>query len=100
MREVSPGHEDLSVRVDQFALFIPKAIDVIGMDRGRELVTVEWNETGAEMRGLDEVLSVGLTTPAVGVPVLWWRAVDSTHTAFTVETFIDKLTGGGKQWST
>jgi isoquinoline 1-oxidoreductase subunit beta len=26
-----------------------------------------------------------------GVPVLWWRAVGSTHTAFAVETFIDEV---------
>ncbi|MCR9222105.1 MAG: xanthine dehydrogenase family protein molybdopterin-binding subunit [Alphaproteobacteria bacterium] len=36
-------------------------------------------------------LSVGLTSTDVGVPVLWWRAVGSTHTAFAVEAFIDEL---------
>ena len=25
------------------------------------------------------------------MPVLWWRAVGSTHTAYTVETFLDEL---------
>ena len=35
--------------------------------------------------------TVGLTTTAVGIPVLWWRAVGSTHTAFAVETFLDQL---------
>jgi isoquinoline 1-oxidoreductase beta subunit len=35
--------------------------------------------------------SLGLTTTDVGVPVLWWRAVGSTHTAFAVETFLDEL---------
>jgi isoquinoline 1-oxidoreductase beta subunit len=35
--------------------------------------------------------TVGLTTASVGVPVLWWRAVGSTHTAFAVETFLDEL---------
>jgi len=34
---------------------------------------------------------LGLTTTAVGVPVLWWRAVGATHTAFAVETFLDQL---------
>jgi isoquinoline 1-oxidoreductase beta subunit len=34
---------------------------------------------------------VGLTTTDVGVPVLWWRSVGSTHTAFAAETFIDEL---------
>ena len=35
--------------------------------------------------------SVGLTTTDVGVPVLWWRSVGSTHTAYAVETFLDEL---------
>jgi isoquinoline 1-oxidoreductase beta subunit len=35
--------------------------------------------------------TVGLTTTEVGVPVLWWRAVGSTHTAYAVETFLDQL---------
>ncbi|WP_157018023.1 xanthine dehydrogenase family protein molybdopterin-binding subunit [Mesorhizobium xinjiangense] len=35
--------------------------------------------------------TVGLTTSDVGVPVLWWRSVGSTHTAFAVETFLDEL---------
>jgi isoquinoline 1-oxidoreductase beta subunit len=36
-------------------------------------------------------LTVELTSPKVGVPVLWWRSVGSTHTAFSTETFIDEL---------
>ncbi|MGQ7791720.1 molybdopterin cofactor-binding domain-containing protein [Faunimonas sp. B44] len=35
--------------------------------------------------------TVGLTTTDVGVPILWWRSVGSTHTAYAVETFIDEL---------
>ncbi|QIB67029.1 xanthine dehydrogenase family protein molybdopterin-binding subunit [Kineobactrum salinum] len=35
---------------------------------------------------------VDLHTPTdIGVPVLWWRAVGSTHTAFSTECFIDEL---------
>jgi isoquinoline 1-oxidoreductase beta subunit len=34
---------------------------------------------------------VDLHTTKVGVPVLWWRSVGSTHTAFSTETFIDEL---------
>lgn len=34
---------------------------------------------------------VELTTTDVGVPVLWWRAVGSTHTAYAVESFLDEL---------
>ncbi|MEO1200782.1 MAG: xanthine dehydrogenase family protein molybdopterin-binding subunit [Pseudomonadota bacterium] len=36
-------------------------------------------------------LSVGLTTTEVNVPVLWWRAVGSTHTAFATEAFFDEV---------
>ncbi|MEM7749053.1 MAG: xanthine dehydrogenase family protein molybdopterin-binding subunit [Pseudomonadota bacterium] len=36
-------------------------------------------------------VSVGLTTTDVKVPVLWWRAVGSTHTAYAVESFMDEV---------
>ncbi len=36
-------------------------------------------------------LAVELHTTKPGVPVLWWRSVGSTHTAFSTETFIDEL---------
>lgn len=34
---------------------------------------------------------IGLTTTDVGVPVLWWRSVGSTHTAYVAEVFLDEL---------
>ena len=36
-------------------------------------------------------LAVDLHSPSVGVPVLWWRSVGATHTAYSTETFIDEL---------
>ena len=36
-------------------------------------------------------ISVELSTTKVGVPVLWWRVVGSSHTAFAVESFIDEV---------
>ncbi|HJU49760.1 MAG TPA: xanthine dehydrogenase family protein molybdopterin-binding subunit, partial [Pseudogulbenkiania sp.] len=37
-------------------------------------------------------LLVDLHTPTnIGVPVLWWRSVGSTHTAFSTESFVDEL---------
>ncbi len=36
-------------------------------------------------------LSVELATAKVGVPVLWWRVVGSSHTTFAVEAFIDEV---------
>lgn len=35
--------------------------------------------------------TVDLHSPAIGVPVQWWRSVGSTHTAYATETFIDEL---------
>ncbi|KVA15762.1 xanthine dehydrogenase family protein molybdopterin-binding subunit [Burkholderia ubonensis] len=35
-------------------------------------------------------VSVELTTTKTGVPVLWWRVVGSSHTAYAVEAFIDE----------
>jgi len=35
--------------------------------------------------------------PQVNVPVLWWRSVGSTHTAFVMETLIDEIARNTKQ---
>jgi len=43
-------------------------------------------------------LQVELHTPAgIDVPVLWWRSVGSTHTAYSTETFLDRLAVEGGQ---
>jgi isoquinoline 1-oxidoreductase beta subunit len=42
-------------------------------------------------------LSVDLHSPKLPVPVLWWRSVGSTHTAYSTETFIDELAGEAKK---
>src|SRR6185503_8959795 len=34
---------------------------------------------------------VSAHNPTVNVPVLWWRSVGHTHTAFVMETLIDEL---------
>lgn len=36
-------------------------------------------------------MAVDLHTTDVTVPVLWWRAVGSTHTAYSTEVFMDQL---------
>ena len=36
-------------------------------------------------------LYVDLHSPQPGIPVLWWRSVGHSHTAFVVESFIDEL---------
>jgi isoquinoline 1-oxidoreductase beta subunit len=35
--------------------------------------------------------------PKLNVPVLWWRSVGSTHTAFVMETLIDEIARQSKQ---
>ena len=36
-------------------------------------------------------VAVDLSTTTVGVPVLWWRVVGSSHTTYAVEAFIDEV---------
>jgi isoquinoline 1-oxidoreductase beta subunit len=36
-------------------------------------------------------MTVDLVTTQVGVPVLWWRSVGSTHTAYSTEVFIEEV---------
>jgi isoquinoline 1-oxidoreductase beta subunit len=40
---------------------------------------------------------VELHTTQVGVPVLWWRSVGSTHTAFSTEVMINELAVAARQ---
>ena len=35
--------------------------------------------------------------PEVNVPVLWWRSVGSTHTAYVMETLLDEIARAAKQ---
>jgi len=42
-------------------------------------------------------MQVGVHHPVVNVPVLWWRSVGHSHTAFVMETMIDELARAAKQ---
>lgn len=42
-------------------------------------------------------LRVAVHHPEVNVPVLWWRSVGHTHTAFVMETLIDELAAAARQ---
>jgi isoquinoline 1-oxidoreductase beta subunit len=52
---------------------------------------------GSSVEGATEMayaipnVQVDLHTTKVGVPVLWWRSVGNSHTAFVVESFLDEL---------
>jgi isoquinoline 1-oxidoreductase subunit beta len=39
---------------------------------------------------------VTLHSPSLGVPVLWWRSVGSTHSAFAIESFLDELAAAAR----
>src|SRR6266568_9237942 len=49
------------------------------------------NEGGVRMPYAIPNVLVSLHATKLGVPVLWWRAVGNSHTAFVVESFIDEL---------
>jgi isoquinoline 1-oxidoreductase beta subunit len=40
---------------------------------------------------------VSLHSPKTGIPVLWWRSVGHTHTAFVMESVVDELAHAAKQ---
>lgn len=42
-------------------------------------------------------LRVSVHHPDVNVPVLWWRSVGHSHTAFVMETMVDELARAAKQ---
>ncbi len=42
-------------------------------------------------------MNVSVHHPRLNVPVLWWRAVGSTHTAYVMETLIDEIAMATRQ---
>lgn len=56
---------------------------------------------GTAVEGMKEPYEVPMRLtvhhPKVNVPVLWWRSVGSTHTAFVMETLVDEIARTTKQ---
>jgi isoquinoline 1-oxidoreductase beta subunit len=56
---------------------------------------------GTAVEGMKEPYDIPMKLavhhPVVNVPVLWWRSVGSTHTAFVMETLIDEIAVATKQ---
>jgi isoquinoline 1-oxidoreductase subunit beta len=57
---------------------------------GVDFSSVEGVGGSAYLRGVAD-RRVSLHSPEAGVPVLWWRSVGHTHTAFAMECMIDEL---------
>jgi len=45
----------------------------------------------------DVPMRLSIHHPKVNVPVLWWRSVGSTHTAYVMETLVDEIARATKQ---
>ncbi|SCK12211.1 isoquinoline 1-oxidoreductase, beta subunit [Variovorax sp. HW608] len=85
---------------------------VLGWDHvivGQSLLTGSMFEPMMVKDGIDSTAVEGMREPyevpmrltvhhpKVNVPVLWWRSVGSTHTAFVMETLIDEIARTTKQ---
>ncbi|CAI8840474.1 xanthine dehydrogenase family protein molybdopterin-binding subunit [Methylocaldum szegediense] len=57
----------------------------------REGVDVASVEGAADLPYAIPNLRVDLHSPRLDIPVLWWRSVGHSHTAFVVESFIDEV---------
>jgi isoquinoline 1-oxidoreductase beta subunit len=60
-----------------------------------EAMMVKNGIDGTAVEGMKEPYEIPMRLtvqhPKVNVPVLWWRSVGSTHTAFVMETLIDEI---------
>jgi isoquinoline 1-oxidoreductase beta subunit len=69
----------------------------IGEGTGMAAMLIKDGIDGTSVEGASNLpyaipnMAVDLHSPSIGVPVLWWRSVGSTHTAYSTETFIDEL---------
>jgi len=63
---------------------------------GVDATSVEGAADSPYLKNVADYL-VELHSPSPGIPVLWWRSVGNTHTAFVVESFIDELAHAAKQ---
>lgn len=67
-------------------------LEGFGYQKGVDNTTVEG------MRDpYDLPMNLSVHHPDVNVPVLWWRSVGSTHTAYVMETLVDEIAFATKQ---
>jgi isoquinoline 1-oxidoreductase beta subunit len=58
---------------------------------------VDMTTTEGMREPYDLPMKLSVHHPKVNVPVLWWRSVGSTHTAYVMETLIDEIARATKQ---
>jgi isoquinoline 1-oxidoreductase beta subunit len=78
----------LRQRIVGQSITIGTSFEPLTVIKGVDIVAT--SGTAAEQYAIPNV-DVTWTNPAVGVPVLWWRSVEHTHTAFSKEVLIDEL---------
>jgi isoquinoline 1-oxidoreductase subunit beta len=76
---------------------------------GQSIASGSFLEQGMVKNGVDQTAVEGMREPyplpmrltvhhpKVNVPVLWWRSVGSTHTAYVMETLIDEIARATQQ---
>lgn len=80
-------------RVAGQSILAGTAYEAVAVKNGIDPMSVE----GAELPYAVPNFGLELHTMKVGVPVLWWRSVGSTHNGFSVETFLDELLEAGEK---
>jgi isoquinoline 1-oxidoreductase beta subunit len=63
---------------------------------GVDVTSVEGAADSPYVKGTSNHL-VELHSPKPGIPVLWWRSVGHSHSAFVMESFIDELAAAAKR---
>ena len=67
-------------------------LEVFGYQKGVDGTTTEGMREPYEFP-----MNLSVHHPDVNVPVLWWRSVGSTHTAYVMETLVDEIAFSTKQ---
>ncbi|MCE4557294.1 xanthine dehydrogenase family protein molybdopterin-binding subunit [Roseateles cellulosilyticus] len=67
-------------------------LEGFGYQKGVDNTTVEGMREPYEIP-----MNLSVHHPDVNVPVLWWRSVGSTHTAYVMETLVDEIAFATKQ---
>ena len=79
-------------RIVSQSILVGSPFEAFMVQKGVDMTTTEGTR-----EPYDVPMQLSVHHPKVNVPVLWWRSVGSTHTAFVMETLIDELAVATKQ---